>query len=87
MPPALVQAATVPVVRPRMRSGKLSAVYGRSIAMSPLVPMISKSDRQHRIARARKLKPQHACEPRKRDRERSRQPTISCSSGCKDKQR
>ena len=26
MPPALVQAATVPVVRPRMRSGKLSAV-------------------------------------------------------------
>ena len=26
MPPALVQAATIPVVRPRMRSGKLSAV-------------------------------------------------------------
>ena len=26
MPPALLQAATTPVVRPRMRSGKLSAV-------------------------------------------------------------
>ncbi len=44
-------------------------------------------DRQHRTAAARELKPEHAREPGKRDCERSRQPTISCSSGCRDRRR